>query len=69
VCVPNLLSFFGAEVGFRSGFDSLISFLVNEFENMLVPEDSVFNEASVAKGADNSAVLINIEIENRSLDL
>ena len=36
---------------------------------MLVPEDSVFNEASVAEGADNSAVLVNIEIENRSLDL
>jgi hypothetical protein len=66
--VPDLLSFFRGEIRFSCSFDSLISFLIDKFENVFVPEDCVFNKASVTKSADNSAVLINIEIENRSLN-
>jgi len=48
VGIPDLFGFIRREFRLSLALDSLISFLVHEFEDVLVPENTVLYEASVA---------------------
>jgi hypothetical protein len=67
VGIPDLLSFFGAKLRLNLALNSLVTLLIHEFKDVVMPEHSVFNEASITQSADYSAVLVYAEIKYCSL--